>query len=335
MKRVLFIAPQSESIGSPVIQRMRAFVDFFQQNQVICDIISTPRSFLQLFSLLQAVCAKNYKNIFITMPPFRNWSLCFLPKINTILDIRDGWSIAIKSGYGGMHKPKKIKAWMAAKIERLAIQDASLVITCTPGLLAYFKKNTHKKELLFVPNGFSLRDLDYVQELRNKYRVSSNKQPNTLTYVCAGKFAEYGHDKAQLILRRIHERYPTRVNIVKIYGADYSENKSLIDFVKYQGISNVSIDLLPRLEKVALYHQILMADYGIAVIRDPDYDLGTKVFDYLICGTPLFNYFSKENNFTKYFNGYLDVQHDTNTLLPFSREEAVARVKDDLLAVLK
>ncbi len=62
---------------------------------------------------------------------------------------------------------------------------------------------------------------------------------------------------------------------------------------------------------------------GIALIRDPDYDFGTNVFDYIALGLPVLNYFSKPNPFTDYFDCYLDV--------PFGEKGPEVEIDRDIL----
>ena len=104
MKRLLIISPKNK-VGQPARERTLAFVAFFEENGISCEVLRFPNGPFELFKLIWHVYKSGYKNVLVTMPPFRAWSLCLLPGVNTILDIRDGWSIAIGTGYGGTSTP--------------------------------------------------------------------------------------------------------------------------------------------------------------------------------------------------------------------------------------
>jgi len=94
-----------------------AYSDFFKTNNIETEILQTPRNIFELLNMIKYIYKNNFGNILITMPGFRKWALLFLPGINTILGIRDGWSIAIESGYGQISTPNKYKAFIARSIE--------------------------------------------------------------------------------------------------------------------------------------------------------------------------------------------------------------------------
>lgn len=54
----------------------------------------------------------------------------------------------------------------------------------------------------------------------------------------------------------------------------------------------------------------------MTILRDPSYDFGTKVYDYIALGLPVVNYFCEPNSFTDYFDVYLDVPFNNEAVAP-------------------
>lgn len=329
-KNILILSPVGKS-GQPVTERTKAYVEIFQANGFRCHEYSTPTSVYKLIKLIIFIYINNYKKVFVTMPPFSNWSLCFLPNIKIILDIRDGWSIAIRSGYGNLIKPKPFKAWVARLIEKIAIRNVALCVTCTPGLQEYLQTIANKK-VLFIPNGFNSSDYELVKKIKTEdITLKKDKQ---VIFVCAGKFSEYGKDKVQMILKQININYQDRLCLLKVIGADENENEWIFDYIKIQGLANIQCALVPRLARENLFREIIKSDVGIAVIRDPDYEFGTKVYDYIVCSKPIMYYFENENSFTKYFDGLFDRDFRCSSIDRFSRKSAFESAKKDLQMIL-
>lgn len=301
----LFI-DQSNNPGAPSFERSAAFKEYLKAQGFSCDSIKASR--LRVIDLLSGGAKDQV--VFLSMPPFRKWWLFFIPGIRVILDIRDGWSIAMVSGYGGLVERRPAKALFARIIERWAIKRSFFTITCTPGLQEYLEKYS-KREIYLIPNGVSEADFELAERLR-KGSISPQKSSITdvVTFCCAGKFSEYGHDKIKLILDVISTRYSEHKFLIKLFGSDPEENAWLIPYVDKISGGRGKVELVNRLPKIDLYSRLAECDIGISVIRDPDYDFGTKVFDYIALGLPVLNYFPEKNSFVRYFNRYLDKPFD-------------------------
>lgn len=153
-------------IGSPVNSRISAFRSYFKSNGFIES-------------------DKRQDYVFISMPPFRNFGAFFNPKLKVILDIRDGWSIAQASGYGGNVKKKPFKAMLTRIIERIIIRRAYLAITCTNGLQEHLKK-VSGKDILLIPNGVLDEDFLLAEQLiKNQGEKAGSDE---LVFCCAGQF---------------------------------------------------------------------------------------------------------------------------------------------------
>jgi hypothetical protein len=68
---------------------------------------------------------------------------------------------------------------------------------------------------------------------------------------------------------------------------------------------------------------MLNADFGLTIIRDPSYEFGTKIYDYIALGLPVVNYFDTANNFTRYFDACLDIPVNTNASIPEIRRSTL------------
>lgn len=306
MKRIIILFPQGIKQGQPSFERINSFLSFYQNNNIQTYSYPSPKTFKENLSLIKFMYRNSIKNIFISMPPFRNWYLFLLPSINIILDFRDGWSIAIRSGYGGLEKKKRIKALVCTFIEKKIIKKSNITITCTLGLKKYLNQIS-KNEILMITNGYSLCDYNIVKELLNNslYNKSHNSKQEKKVAVCVGKFSEYGKGKVKTILQRISNQNKNQTTTLKLIGSNKKNNEWIENWLKENNIINIEISIFPWMDRIDMYKEIIAATYGVTVIRDADYEYGTKVFDYILCNTPIFNYFSIENSFTQYFKEYL------------------------------
>lgn len=329
-KKILIVAPQATS-GQPVAERTKAFVDFFKRHGIETEKYRSPTTFTELLALIYYIYIAKYRTVFITMPPFRNWSLCLLPGIKTILDLRDGWSIAMHTGYGGTVRPAHCKALIARMIEQIAIWRSALAITCTPGLMSYHTTWLTRKRMLLILNGFP----DHEFQIAQKARLDAKKvkrPSDELVFVCAGKFSEYGHDKAKCIINMISKNFRNYKCTLSIYSS-IEDNIWIKDYMNTEGISNINVKIIGYIDRKELLYKIAAADYGIVVLRDSKYEIGTKVFDYIVCGVKLFGCFSRE--FWEVLGDLQDRQLRIEEALRFSRSSILEEAREKILTVIK
>lgn len=329
-KNILILYPKNFKEGQPAKQRIDSFKQFYENNNCTVYIKQTPITIKEKVRLVQFLYEKEIRNIFISMPSFRNWFIFFIPFVSVILDIRDGWSIAMKSGYGGTSKPSNQKAYIASLFERFGIARATITVTCTNGLQSYLE-NLVSKKVLLITNGYSKNDFEIVQKL--KHEINGEQEKSFDTAVCAGQFAEYGKDKIKILLKKINKN--SKRTVIKLIGSNIEKNKWVVDWIEAEGLANIELQILPRMNRIEMYKEILKADYGIAVIRDPFYDFGTKVFDYILCSKPIFDYFGEGNNFTVFFENQLTSSKKQDFNIEFLREKLIEREKKLLLGSLR
>jgi hypothetical protein len=310
MHKKIFIINPNVVIGSPAQERVDAFKQYFLSLGFYIIELNHPKTFFSYLSLLLKVIRGKPDYLFISMPPFRNWFLFILPCQKIILDIRDGWSIAMSSGYGGSVKPRPYQALIARLIESLALRKSYASVTVTPGLKEYLE-GMSSKHIFLIRNGLSNERLLIAAKYPSKNALDMSL-PERI-FVCSGKFSEYGRKKVVRILEVINSRYGDRDCIIRLIGADYQQNFWIEELIRtHEKYSNLSIQFIDRVGIEELYKLLSQAFCGIAVIRDPSYDFGTKVFDYTAIGLPILDYFDDRNSFTKFFSSWLDTSFSPN-----------------------
>lgn len=307
LNKVIWILRPSNKKGSPSYERVKAFSEFFNSKGFEVLYFDYPAGIWAQILLFKEALRTRPDYIFISMPPFRLWIFLIFRSLKVIVDIRDGWSIAMLSGYGGNIKPKRLQGKVAQLIEYFALKRAYSVLTVTPGLKKYLEKLTGR-EILLVRNGISRHRLNIAKQyyIRNRFDDSVSQR----VFVCTGQFSEYGKDKVIKIIEKINERYGDKKSIIRLIGSDKNKNEWIADFldanVEYK---NIRLEIVDRVDESKLYKLLSQAFCGLVVIRDPDYDFGTKIYDYISIGLPYLNYFDEENNFTTFFSKYSDNEY--------------------------
>lgn len=323
----IYIRHPGGDASKPSSARIAAYKSFFEKSHCVDFFLDLSKQ-KSLFRVWIDCLFGRYDFVLLSMPPFSGWFFFFLPFTHIVLDIRDGWSIAMDSGYGGNVPPKPFKAKIARFVEKCAIRRSYLTITCTKGLQEYLEKISGRQVLL-VPNGVASDDLDLIFNIKNKIIKNISEE---LTFCCAGQFSEYGREKVEKLLEVIAKRYPNRRLRIKLIGADRSKNNWVAGFFKSLTSGAGVVEIMPRMNKSEMYAEMAICDYGLSIIRDPDYDYGTKIYEYIALGLPVVNYFEAPNAFTNYFDACLDEPFNKNTALPevrrsFLIESALAHIK--------
>ena len=296
-EKIILICPNKQK-GSPANERFLSFVNFFKNKgcqTLVCDF---PVGFFSQLNTIFFILKNRPKYIFISQPPFKFWMLFFIPFFSIILDLRDGWSISIKSGYGGTVKPKKIKYYFVSFVEFIMFSRSKLIVTCTEGLKGYIE-NKYKKDVIMVKNGISRENFNLIESVAP---IKSND--DYLVFTCVGQFSEYGVEKVKLVIDTISKRYSDFKCLIRVVGASQAANEWLNNYVK--NFKNINYEYISKVEKKELYSILKSSDYAIAIIRDPNYDYGTKIFEYIASGIKVLNYFPNENNFVNNFSGCFD-----------------------------
>ncbi len=317
--KVLMLMPNLKS-GSPAFERFYGYKKYYESDGAEVCVSSLEDRWLP-FKVLSYICSSDNFFIFMTMPPFAWWIFFLFPFAKIVLDIRDGWSISMNSGYGGTSSKSPIKALIATKIEKLAIKISYLTVTCTPGLRDYLE-NTSKSKIELITNGITNERIELAKKAKSNIQKRNDSR---LVFVCAGQFSEYGIGKVKILLKAIIRRYSDCLIEIILIGSDESKNNWLTDYFFALSHGRGKVKILPRMNISEMYHVMAQADFGMVIIRDPSYDFGTKIYDYIALGLPVVNYFESPNSFTNYFDSCLDFPFGKNRNIPeISREILLA-----------
>ncbi|MHA7139604.1 hypothetical protein ACRTEV_20445 [Rossellomorea arthrocnemi] len=311
MKKIAYVAYYFFDEDGVASLRSRVLTDMLENRGNHLDII-TKKTFgekalkskilwgLKAFKYLMTA---DYDKLFVSCGPF--WHLrfiilaCILRKKKFMVDIRDPWSANLKRGFGGT-KPKASKFVIkrAEFWERLIYKYSEGIWTVTDGM-----KESHKEvvgdtdKFTVVINGHDI-NVEEVAETQNQLSVS----PVT-TYVCMGKFVEYGVEKAEKALKKLKDvnNQAGKQFLLEFIGCNEEKIRPIISKLNMED----HVRFIPRMP----YHEAIAraskADIGFCIIRDEDIEHGTKTFDYIGLGLPIFDCFKQGSHFHQFFEPYL------------------------------
>ena len=271
--------------------RIAAFQQFFLNGNFDVVTAKLPDRKRDLFRAMLSLRRSAPSVVFISVPPFSALLFSIMTRTKVVLDFRDGWSVAISRGYGGLVKPRPIRAWLSKMIEIWVIKRAFKVITCTRGLKDYLEKISRTKVLL-IRNGVSRGDIEIVNEIKSR---PPGPKSDELRVVCAGKFAEYGEHRARHLVQTLVEKYRERRMKLTLIGSDVCANAGVVDYIKTHH-SQIEVVFTERLARPDLLKMIHESDVGLLLVRDEEYEYGTKVYDYLLCNIPIISNVTKESD---------------------------------------
>jgi len=255
--------------------------------------------------LFKLISSKNDK-IYISCGPYWAipivWFVGKLKKKKLIYDFRDPWSFNIEIGYGDTNKiGHAYKIILSKYIEKAIYNDCYNFWVCTPGMYdLYANLFQNNEKLKLVPNGYEITKNDLSQTSNNKHRNNSN----TITFVCIGRIVTHGLEPAWKLFRKIKdyiENEPTKFIHINLIGTEQYELDKIIselNLVEY-------VTFLPKQDRLVALEMAANSDVGICIVRDEEIYLGTKAFDYIGLGLPIFDVFDHTKNFYKYFKKYL------------------------------
>jgi hypothetical protein len=279
MKTIIFIKPQNEKTGLAAKARLACFEEVFNNHYLVVEV----QQKIFLFSILRGVFLSYFlKNsvAFLSAPPFLSCWLIFFAK-KYILDIRDGWSLQQKTGYGGQRRASQLTIYLTQKIEEFIGSRASVVSTVSPGLVAYWSRIHPNTELL--TNGLARDDLKYISSLASDTQPKVPSKPCNI--VCAGQLFRYDVNSAIVLMHEISRQFKGRHVNISCFG-DLEGNRDVQDRLP----NNVTVFFHPAIERKLLLRKISEADGGLIKLRTPEIDISTKVFDYIGLKKPIYGH---------------------------------------------
>lgn len=243
----------------------------------------------------------DFDKLYVSCGPF--WHLrfilmaCLLRRKKFIVDFRDPWSVNLKNGFGGS-KPiasesivKKAEYW-----ERLIYKHCEAFWTVTSGMGdAYEKVFNNNEKINIVINGHNIP----IEDETLKPRDGSDK----LTYICMGKFIEYGEEKAKRALTKLRDTCKSNNQDYQLefIGANQEKIEPLVKQLQMEN----NVVFIPRMPYNEAVQRAKQADIGFCILRDESLEHGTKTFDYIGMGLPIFDCFEEGSMFHNFFLPYL------------------------------
>jgi hypothetical protein len=327
VKEILFIAyffQQEDGVGA---FRSRALADLLESEDYRINVVSkhsfhsiTLRNILiwGLFCFFKVIFSRE-KIVYVSCGPFLHLPFINLAAVlgrkKLIVDFRDPWSLNIKHGYGQSVKPNQFKLFIAETMEKMIYRTCTYFIVCTEGMYEAYKALFQDgSKIVTIHNGHVL-EADIVRGTK------VHRDETAIHFVCLGKFAEYHYDKALGALNRIADLRENGNKVsLKFIGSDQELTQRI---VKAAGLESETT-IYPRLKYEEAIEIAKNSDVGLVVLRNEEYEIGTKIYDYIGMGIPVLDSFEDGSNFKKKFKNYLFT--DTVFTIPvedrlfFSRE---------------
>ena len=320
-----------DGVGS---QRSRSLYSFLKKQgfSVFCINKNTWKRQNQVLWGIRVACyiiknGSHYDKIYISCGPFK--SLLFISLGARIadkafvVDFRDPWSLNIATNYGvnnvTLSLKQRIRLCISRTVEKFTYKTCQHFIVCTEGMERdYGRLFQDSKKLRLITNGY-----DFYPEVFSN--ISS--QTHEIRFVCIGKFAEYNKQKAAQILSAIKQYGILKKHRIRLIfiGSDRDQNEPLVSKAELYA------DWYPLLPYQQALSIAANAHFGLCLVRNEKYEYGTKVFDYIGLGLPIFDYFEEDNNFRSYFRAYLSTEIGRIPIedrLHLSREQVFRRNMD-------
>lgn len=283
-------------------KRSRFLYEMLLKRHITVDVIHKNKwnektSNSRLKWLLKCVCFlfnSRKQVVYISCGPF--WHLffvtfiAFIKRHHLFVDFRDPWSLNIKKEPRGIRRLLRLA--IAVTIERFVYAVAERFIVCTPGMLdLYAKLFNDRKKLMLALNGHELDE--------NLLEEHDNIVVSPYKIVCLGKFLSYG----QVYLKK-YEALCAKLDELKV---DYKIFFVGADKETVMALSKDSrAAILPNMPYKKAIVFLSDAHFALLSIRDEDFEFGTKVFDYIAMGIPIYDWFDHEKSFYQFFSKYLN-----------------------------
>ena len=286
-------------------QRSRSLQHYLNSKNISTQVVQAEGSALGWFFNSLWAIVKTKDRVYISCGPFYPLLFisffCALLKKSLIVDLRDPWSLSIIYGYGDrIHPLWTKKARMALWIEHYAYTHCAEMWVCTNGMYSFYKEQfKDSQRLRMIPNGYESSllkkiDLENIVGLTYKAEIP--------TYVCLGKFAEYGLENAHRVLNQIMAGNQNKRFKILLIGCDQQANQQF--FANFY--PDVNYEIRERLPYSQALQIAASCQWGICIVRNEDYEYGTKIFDYIYLKLKILNIFDRNKDFYQYFKDYLD-----------------------------
>lgn len=224
------------------------------------------------------------------------WLACRIASVPFVIDFRDPWSFNYRRLMirRGASLSLAARLFLSRCLEKRLYADCMRFWVCTPGMRQMYANLFDSSEKIdLVPNGyrFNSRDLALPRDTSDTVRL-----------VCLGKFAEYGYNRAESVLEDIERRSrATHTPIELSFVGSGPETKKAVEELGLQDRTAFH----PRMPYIEAVRLAARADMGLCLMRDEQFDLGTKVFDYIGLGLTIYDSFQRSSNARRFLKPFL------------------------------
>lgn len=329
--RILFITYSIKEEAGVGSARSRMLYDMLMDKGHNITLLSD--SMYSLKNIFCYIVFRQYDKVYFSGPPFSKYLIILLisvilKKCKFIVDFRDPWSLHLKNGYG-IKKRNKLKFLIARFVEKSVYKRCIYFIVCTEGMYNEYKnffKNSDKIKVIHNGHDLSFPVINKIA-LQNKQKYGQN-----INIICCGKFASYNIDKAK--------------SFIEILGNSNHQFKLLFigtdnitkELFQINSFKNICVEFKEKESYRYCINSIKKSDVGILLLRNEEFEYGTKVFDYIAVGIPIFDLFDHNksfySNFKKFifddFNKIPDLEPDFNMI--YARQNQLLKLVDSIEA---
>lgn len=212
-------------------------------------------------------------------------------KIKCILDFRDPWVFDVREDYYTLKN--LIREIYYLPKERMAVANADAVTTATTGWGEKFRKYypLRKKKFHVIENGYDDAQLQGIE----KAPMAKKKK---LTIGVFGKLFYYSSFYSNVFVKEL-SNFSTDVDVLQI-GDKEEQADSIIERNGLDKNVISSTGFMPYQKGISL---LMNADCFL-IIDDRKDAIGTKIYDYIFIGKPIFFVGPKDSYFSRFINKY-------------------------------
>jgi len=211
-----------------------------------------------------------------------------------IVDLRDPWSFnLVPRTWKG-----RLSLLRARFVEKMAYRFCALFVVCTPGMEElYGGLFKSRGKLRLVLNGYDFDPVEYAS-------LPKKSGSDDERFVCMGKFFYYSAEKAKSILNLLEMRSARtgkKIELVLI-GDETDRLEELRPSLP--GLERVRLVSIGRLEYRSTLAYAAQSSGAVIIIRNEDFDFGTKIFDCIGLGLPVLDSFDHSKKFYSTFGDF-------------------------------
>lgn len=236
--------------------------------------------FKSIFSIIFR--RSKYNLVIATIPSPFSGVLGIIAKIRFrckfILDIRDLWPECIKNV--GLFRKNKFLLKIAYGLEKVIFKFTDSIVINSDGFKEYIIKNKYKKNVVFIPNGLHISEIEKYEKVSRK----TNKYEK-FTVIYTGMIG-LPQNVTSLVRVARNLRHIEDIEF-KIIGTGIQKDK-VLELIEHYNLKNINV--YEPMPKNKVVEEVAKCHIGLAHLRkDSAFDLVIpgKVIDYMGIGIPI------------------------------------------------